>query len=201
MPEPEFADFTTPEYAQYDTIVERKWESTRGVGHSFGLKRNEPPEDILSTTELVRSFCDIVSKNGNLLLGIGPDANGVIPEAQQVPLRGLGAWLAINGEAIYGTRPWHVAGGMTSEGTQVRFTCAEDAVFAMLTEMPGTRQIHLRNIEATGVTRVRVLGSDTPVDWQVDEAGRLRIDLPAHLPLSPVHVLRIEPAAALRTLS
>jgi alpha-L-fucosidase len=200
MPEPVFADFTTPEYAQYDTIVEKKWESTRGVGHSFGLKRNEPPEDVLSTTELVRSFCDIVSKNGNLLLGIGPDANGEIPEVQQVPLRGLGSWLAVNGEAIFGTRPWQVASGLTSEGTQVRFTCAGDAVFAMLTEMPGSRHVHIRNIDATGVTNLRLLGSDAPIDWQVDEAGRLQIELPVTLPVSPVQVIRIEPAGSLRAV-
>ena len=65
-------DFRTPEYAQFSEIQDKKWESTRGVGHSFGANRNERPQDIVTATELVRSFADIVSKNGNLLIGIGP---------------------------------------------------------------------------------------------------------------------------------
>lgn len=199
MPEPTFADFTTPEYAQFSEIVEKKWESTRGVGHSFGLKRNEPPEDLLSATELIRSFCDIVSKNGNLLLGIGPDAGGQIPEAQQVPLRGLGSWLAINGEAIYGTRPWVTAEGKTSEGTGIRFTRNGEAVYAMLVDALGVTRLHLRGVDASGVTGVRLLGVDAPIAWSVGDSGRLQIELPASLPVSAVHVLRLEPAGGLKS--
>ena len=84
-------DFSTPEYESPPEIREKKWESTRGVGHSFGANRNERPEDIVTSTELIRSLCDIVAKNGNLLIGIGPDASGAIPEEQAAPLRGLGA--------------------------------------------------------------------------------------------------------------
>ena len=92
-------DFDTPEYATFDRIRERKWEATRGVGHSFGANRNERPGDIVTTTELVRTFCDVVSKNGNLLIGIGPKPDGRVPDEQLVPLRGLGSWLAVNGGA------------------------------------------------------------------------------------------------------
>jgi len=197
MPEPTWADFTTPEYAQFSEIVAKKWESTRGVGHSFGLKRNEPPEDILSATELIRSFCDIVSKNGNLLLGIGPDPNGQIPETQRVPLRGLGGWLAANGEAIYGTRPWFTAEGRTSDGAGIRFTRNDAAVYAMLIETPGTPRLHLRGLDASRVTGVRLLGVDTPIQWSVDEADRLHVELPSSLPVSAAHVLRIEPGDGL----
>ena len=69
-------------------MTERKWELARGVGHSFGANRHERPEDIITGTELVRMFCDVVSKNGNLLIGVGPRPDGIVPESQQAPLRG-----------------------------------------------------------------------------------------------------------------
>jgi len=183
-------DINTPEYATFDEIVDKKWESTRGVGHSFGANRNERPEDIVTATELVRSFCDIVAKNGNLLIGIGPAPDGTIPEQQQVPLRGLGEWMAVNGEAIHSTRPWHVASTTTSEATEVRFTCGPDAVNAILIDTPGRRTFTLRDVDADAVSGVRLLGLDEPLDWQVVE-GRLQLTLPDRLPVSAAHVLRI----------
>ncbi|MBL7201759.1 MAG: alpha-L-fucosidase [Anaerolineae bacterium] len=116
------ADFRTPEYASFDETTDFKWEATRGIGYSFGYNRNEGPENYLSVEELVRSFVDIVSKNGNLLLNVGPMADGTIPELQRERLLGLGQWLAVNGEAIFGTRPWVRAEGRTTEGIGVRFT-------------------------------------------------------------------------------
>jgi alpha-L-fucosidase len=65
---------------------------------------------------------DIVSKNGNLLLDVGPEADGTIPSVQMDRLETLGAWLAQNGEGIYGSRPWKRAEGETAEGLKVRFT-------------------------------------------------------------------------------
>ncbi len=140
-------DIRTPEYATFDSIQDKKWESTRGVGHSFGANRNERPEDIVTTTELVRSFVDIVSKNGNLLIGVGPDQYGRFPDSQLVPLRGLGAWLQTNGSAIYGTAPWHTAEASTTEGTEVRFTQRDGALNAILLDLPA-REFAIRGIEA-----------------------------------------------------
>ena len=183
-------DFTTPEYASFDTIVDKKWESTRGVGHSFGANRNERPEDIVTATELIRSFCDIVSKNGNLLIGIGPGPDGTIPEQQQVPLRGLGEWMAVNGEATYSTRPWDVASTTTTEGTEVRFTKGADALHAILIDTPGRRTFSLRAVDGTGLTGVRLLGVDESIDWTVED-GRVQITLPEQLPVSAAHVLTL----------
>ncbi|MFV0318594.1 MAG: alpha-L-fucosidase [Microthrixaceae bacterium] len=189
-------DFNTPEYASFDEIRPQKWESTRGVGHSFGANRNERPEDIVTATGLVRSFCDIVSKNGNLLIGIGPDHTGAISELQQAPLRGLGEWMAINGEAIYGSRPWEVASTRTSEDTEVRFTrSGEDAeeptTYVHLVDQPGRRTFTLRDIDASGVTGARLLGTDDALHWNVNE-GALEVELPERLPVSAVHVLAVQ---------
>ncbi len=183
-------DFNTPEYASFDSIVAKKWESTRGVGHSFGANRNERPEDIVTSTELIRSFCDIVAKNGNLLIGIGPAPDGSIPDEQQVPLRGLGEWMATNGEAIYGSRPWTVAGTTTTEGTEVRFTAARDTVHALLLDTPGRRTFALRGVDARGLASARLLGLDEPLDWTVVD-GALQVTLPERLPVQAVHALAL----------
>ena len=87
-----WADFTTPEYASYDKITPKKWEANRGIGHSFGYNRAEGPAQMLSVHELVRTLADIVSKNGNLLLDIGPDADGSVSKLQLEPgIAGVGA--------------------------------------------------------------------------------------------------------------
>ena len=182
-------DIRTPEYAQFSEIQDKKWESTRGVGHSFGANRNERPQDIVTATELVRSFADIVSKNGNLLIGIGPDERGVIPVEQLAPLRGLGAWMRVNGEAIYCTRPWDIAEATTTTGAAVRFTQCDGAVNAILLDL-SEREFGIRGVDATDVDTVRVLGLDEPVDWQVDD-GMLVVRLPERMPVSPAHVLTL----------
>ncbi len=180
-------DFRTPEYTSFDDIEPKKWEATRGVGHSFGANRNERPQDIITATGVIRMLCDVVSKNGNLLIGIGPDPQGTIPEQQQLPLRGLGAWLAVNGEAIYATRPWTVAATATTEGTPVRFTQRDGRVFAILLDQPGVREFALRGVRIGGDT-VRLLGDAG--NLQLGPAGGLRtITLPERVPVSAALVL------------
>ena len=182
-------DFRTPEYASFDTVQEKKWESTRGVGHSFGANRNERPEDIVTATELVRSFVDIVAKNGNLLIGIGPDEFGRFPAEQLVPLRGLGEWLRVNGEAVYRTRPWRTAQTTTTAGTGVRFTAGDGCVYAILLDA-SEREFGIRGFDATGVADVRMLGLDEPLDYGITD-GMLVLRLPERLPVSPAHVVRL----------
>jgi alpha-L-fucosidase len=191
------ADFTTAEYAGHDRIVKRKWEATRGVGHSFGANHNEAPEDVISTTGLVRLLVDVVAKNGNLLIGVGPAPDGSLPDWQEAPLAGLGRWLKSNGEAIYDTRPWVVPQTTTSEATAVRFTVGGDSLYATMLDPPGSRHIVLRGVTAGDLRRVELLGVDTPVDWDVRD-GSLSVTLPKRLPVAPAHVLRLTPASALR---
>ena len=98
--------FRTPEYSAGITVTDRPWAECRGLGRSFGLNRNEPLENYMSSEELIRHFCVLVAAGGGMTLNVGPAADGKIPLLQQERLLDLGKWLEINGEAIFGTRPY-----------------------------------------------------------------------------------------------
>lgn len=187
-------DFNTPEYAVFHDIQEKKWEATRGVGHSFGANRNERREDIVTSTKLVRLLVDVVSKNGNLLIGVGPDENGRIVEEQQAPLRGLGAWMAANGSAIYGSRPWVSPETTTTEGTDVRLWTKDGDVYAGLLDLPGERTFGLRGIDGRSVDEVRLVGSRAKLGVG-ERDGLVEITLPERVPVEAAYVLHLGPAA------
>ena len=183
---PRHCDFRTPEYEMLHIMSARKWEMCRGVGRSFGANREEPPEDIISETELIQMFCDVVANNGNLLIGVGPRPDGTVPESQQAPLQGLGRWLAANGEAIYGSRPWVVAESSTSDGTPMRFTKSGEGVYALVLGMQAGRRVTLRGIDGPSVRRVRLVEVDDLALFSTEEGGGLTVTLPERLPMSAV---------------
>lgn len=98
--------FRTPEYSAGITLTDRPWAECRGLGRSFGLNRNEPIENYLTSDALIRHFAKLVAAGGGMTLNVGPAADGQIPLLQQERLLDLGKWLEVNGEAIYGTRPY-----------------------------------------------------------------------------------------------
>ena len=181
FPTSHWFDFRTPEYQVFDAIQEKKWEATRGVGHSFGANRNERPQDIVTPTELIHLLVDVVSKNGNLLIGVGPDDHGSIPAQQQAPLRGLGEWMQINAEAIKGSRPWTSAQAVTSDGCEVRFVSNAGRVYAFILSPNPATSVTLTGVDAGSVTEARLLGvvEALPV---AAHAGDVQIRLPDRLP-------------------
>lgn len=97
-------DFATKEYRSGEVSPREKWEMCRGMGLSFGYNAQEGEDKIISISDLVRLLVETVSNNGNLLINIGPKADGTIPDEQVKRLREIGKWLGINGEGIYKTR-------------------------------------------------------------------------------------------------
>ncbi len=151
----------------------RKWEENRGIGASFGYNRNEDLADYRSETELIHLLIEMVSKGGNLLLDVGPTADGRIPVIMQDRLEAIGEWLKVNGEAIYGTSPWREE----SDGELVRYTSKGDAVYAICLRWPGP-QLELSKPKLSDGAEVRLVGYERPLTWARSNDGKIRIAVP-----------------------
>ena len=191
-PNPAHCDFSTPEYSSYSGIVEKKWEATRGIGSSFAYNETESPENHMTSDEMIRFFVDVVSKNGNLLLNLGPKADGTIPEIQKKCVLGLGKWLETNGQAIFGTRPWLRAEGITSDGIEIRFTQKADTLFIFLLDSPNKSPITIKSLILDKEAKIEWLGYDGKSNW-IQNGEEVTIDIPETLEGSPVYTLSVIP--------
>jgi len=185
----DWSNFTTPEYQALSEISKDKWEACRGLGHSFGYNQTEGDEHVLSSNELIDLLIDIVSKNGNLLINVGPTPTGEIPEIQVSRLRALGEWLDVNGQAIFDTRPWQRANGKTSDGVDVRFTSKGEVVYAILLEKPKSSALVIESLALPAGATVELLGHDGALEAAAD-GENLRVTLP-ELPESHAYALKI----------
>ncbi len=172
------------ERGQLTDIRPLHWQTDTSLSNkSWGYIEN----DTFKTPEFViHQLADVVSKNGNLLVNIGPRADGTIPEQAQTILRQVGAWLKVNGEAIYGTRPWSkygegptkVVGGSFHDtetkpyaAEDFRFTTKGQDLFAIELGWPsnGESVIHSlgkNSAEGRVIEDIVLLGSDAKLDWQ-----------------------------------
>lgn len=132
-------DFDTPEYARYAGVQARKWESNLGMDpFSYGYNRATPSAAYMNASAIVTSLVDIVSKNGNFLLDVGPMENGTISEVEQKNLREAGRWIKSHAEAVFGTRFWGVT---PQEGESLRFLTTEDAFYVLVLDRPEGRLV------------------------------------------------------------
>jgi alpha-L-fucosidase len=211
--------YWTTEYTAGMAGMDHAWEESRGMGFSYGYNRAERLQDYHTGWELIIMLSDIVSRGGNLLLDIGPKADGTIPPIMQDRLHTMGAWLRVNGEAIYGTRPWKqnlqwgqgkrpdvkynseyespydvskLAGAPQPGNAAIDafFTSKGTDVYAILPRWPGSTFV-VKGID--NAKAVSILGSNQKLAFKRDSAG-LRITLPVlqdDLVHQPCWVLKI----------
>jgi len=185
------SDFGTPEYEKVDQINPKKWEECRGLGRSFGYNRAEGEAETISAADLIHLLVDIVSKNGNLLLDVGPEADGTIPAVQMERLVALGDWMRVNGEAIYGTHPWKRAEGTTAEGVPVRFTRKGNSLYAILLGDVKADSVTVKNITAPAGMKVYLMRREKPLTWS-QQGSDIKISLPGPLVREYAYALRFE---------
>lgn len=187
----------------FDWITDTTIDDGEGWGYVEGASYR-------SSESLLHYLIDNVSKNGGLLLSVGPKPDGTFEDAVTQVLLEIGAWLSINGEAIYGTQPWSCFGegptsfsasGMKSERKQrvafvpgdVRYTTKGDVLYAILLGWLEENRIELAALSALypgEVASVEMLGSGQPVLWQQHRGG-LSVTLPDERPCHAAYVLKI----------
>ena len=182
------------------------WEESRGMGQSYGYNRMEKLKDYKTADELVIILVDIVSKGGNLLLDIGPAADGTIPVIMEDRLTGIGKWLEVNGEAIYETRSWkkdrqwsagklpEIKGGEYQTNYDVNewvkpskehahiemfFTRKDNDLFAIVPRFTPT--VTIRDVKLKPGSTVSIPGSGKQPLWK-QQGNSLLVDLSAFRP-------------------
>ncbi len=192
MHPPRHADFHTVDSAAAEAGTDGAWECVRGIGYSAGFTSEEDHDHLLPVSALVRLLCDVTARGGNLLLSVGPRADGSLSPLQIERLRGLGEWLKLNGEAIYGTRPWGDQEGTTEDGIQIRFTTKGMTAYAILLGTPAGRTIVLPGIRLLPYASVRVPGSLGFSTWH-QEGKDVHVRLSEPLREAAAHVISITP--------
>jgi alpha-L-fucosidase len=175
-----------------DCVPRGNWSYSRSAGFK-------------SPERMIHTLVDIVSKNGQLLLNVGPRADGSLPDGAVAVLDKIGAWLKVNGEAIYGTRPWYVSGeGPTASSVDmskgghfnetgeprycahdIRFTSRAACLYATCLGVPGDRvciNSFKKRVQPDEITAVRLLGHDELLSWSFDDEEGLVIETPMKMP-------------------
>jgi alpha-L-fucosidase len=195
------------ERGKLDSMRKYPWQTDTSVGKKSWCYIDG--EENKTAEQIVHDLIDIVSKNGNLLLNIGPRADGTITDEQKSVLLGIGKWLEVNGDAIYGTRCWKKAGEGNEAGTagsfsdnestpytaeDMRFTAKGNDFYAIVLNWD-TKGVLIKSLTPEAIadakiTAVKLLGSDAPIRYEQTPAG-LKLFFPEAKPCDYAYSFRI----------
>uniref|UniRef100_A0A1A7X714 Alpha-L-fucosidase n=3 Tax=Iconisemion striatum TaxID=60296 RepID=A0A1A7X714_9TELE len=167
-------------------LPSHKWEKCTSVDTlSWGYRRNMKLQELMDLPTVIKDLVTTVALGGNYLLNVGPTSDGTIPTVFEERLRGIGAWLEVNGEAIFASKPWRVQ--MENTTIPVWFTSKGSSVYAIMTAKPAETILQLLIPKTSASSKVTLLGYPFPLPWSpVHPNGGLTILLP-ELPCSPGH--------------
>lgn len=189
------------------------WQTDTCIGSWHYSRRIAEQHRYKTAAVVIPMLVDIVSKNGNLLLNIPIRGNGTIDEDEIAFLEEMGDWMLVNGEAIYGTRPWRRFGeGPSAEekpelnergevvdarkraftAEDIRFTTKGDTLYAIVLAWPEDRKLLIKSLPAKSerVSEVDLLGDDSDLQWRQTTAG-LEVVLPVEKPCDHAFSLKI----------
>ncbi len=190
MAPPEVGDFIELDHLSMDSINTRKWQCpTYMGGGSWAYNHVATAEDYKTANQLIDEFVDIVSKNGNLLLNVGPKADGTIPRIMKNRLKSIGQWLEVNGEAIFDTDYWKTYGE-----DSIRYTRKGDqTVYAISMKWPEKEVVlnAFSDYEESQIQSVSMLGMEDPVEWRIQEQGLIIVP-PEEKPCEHAYSFKIQ---------
>ncbi len=176
-----YEDYFTPEQEVPDKPLPHAWETCMTMGDSWSFRPNDRYK---SAHRLIQLLVEICAKGGNFLLNVGPQPDGQLPAEALARMREIGAWMKVNGEAIYATRP--IA---PYKDGDVSFTRKGNTIYAIYVAKGETdsmpRAISFSTLRPAAGTEVRMLGVSGPLKWRIDAAGKTVVDIPASIQKSP----------------
>lgn len=186
-------DFGTPEQATPGMDLGYDWEACWTINHSWGFKKADT--NWKPTEQLVEKLSDIVSKGGNLLLNVGPKANGAFPEASTTQLLEIGRWMQVAGEGIYGTDssaiPQPSWGRLTQKG---------QSLYLHVFTWPADGKLALTGVNMQA-TRATLLGENEQELRVTAGEKRVEIIVPGEKPMGLVPMLRLDFAGEIEAFS
>uniref|UniRef100_A0A8C2AKJ0 Alpha-L-fucosidase n=1 Tax=Cyprinus carpio TaxID=7962 RepID=A0A8C2AKJ0_CYPCA len=164
-------------------LPDHKWEKCQSVDTiSWGYRRNMKLSELMDLPSIIKDMVYVVALGGNYLLNVGPTSDGMIAPVFEERLRGIGAWLKVNGEAIYATKPWRVQAENAT--VPVWYTSKSSTVYAIFTSNPMQNSFTLSAPKTSNSTVVTLLGSPEPLKWAPLHSSGLIVLLP-DLPFTP----------------